>query len=119
MNGGDGERHFAQVLPLTFGERHSVGSTFSAVAAIFVRRVALNLSTFPELVARQFRLTAAETGVIFAMIEVGGVSQVARHLGLSQQTIKTHLKSIFAKTGTKRQAELIKLVAQFGNPIAG
>jgi DNA-binding CsgD family transcriptional regulator len=47
------------------------------------------------------------------------VPDVANVLGLSQATIKTHLRSIFAKTGTRRQADLVKFVAQFANPVAG
>jgi DNA-binding NarL/FixJ family response regulator len=114
----DGERYVAHVLPLTSGERRRAGSSHSAVAAIFVQKAALNLSTLPELIAKQYRLTPAELGVIFAIVEVGGVPDVANVLGLSQATIKTHLRSIFAKTGTRRQADLVKFVAQFANPVA-
>jgi PAS domain-containing protein len=118
LTGRGGERYVAHVLPLTSGERQKAGSSHSAVAAVFVQKAALNLSTFPELLAKQFRVTPAELGVMLSIIEVGGVPEVARVLGLSQTTIKTHLRSIFAKTGTKRQAELVKLVAQFANPVA-
>jgi hypothetical protein len=117
--GRNGERYVAHVLPLTSGERRHAGTSHSAVAAVFVQQAALNLSTFPELIAKQYRLTPAELGVIFGIIEVGGVPEVANVLGLSQATIKTHLRSIFAKTGTRRQADLVKFVAQFANPVAG
>jgi len=39
-------------------------------------------------------------------------------LGLSVPTVKTHLRRLFEKTGTKRQADLIKLVAGYMSPIA-
>jgi DNA-binding CsgD family transcriptional regulator len=32
-------------------------------------------------------------------------------LGISQATVKTHLHNLFRKTGTRRQSELVKLVA--------
>jgi hypothetical protein len=32
-------------------------------------------------------------------------------LGLSRNTVRTHLKSLFAKAGTRRQVELISLAA--------
>jgi DNA-binding CsgD family transcriptional regulator len=32
-------------------------------------------------------------------------------LGIGRGTVKTHLLRIFAKTGTRRQAELVKLAA--------
>jgi DNA-binding CsgD family transcriptional regulator len=118
LTGRDGERYLAHVLPLTSGERRKAGTSHSAVAAVFVQKAALNLSTFAEVIAQQFRLTPAELGVMFSIIEVGGVPEVSSVLGLSQATIRTHLRSIFAKTGTKRQADLVKFVAQFANPVA-
>jgi hypothetical protein len=32
-------------------------------------------------------------------------------------TVKTHLGHLYAKTGTSRQADLVKLVAGFANPL--
>jgi DNA-binding CsgD family transcriptional regulator len=37
-------------------------------------------------------------------------------LGVSQSTVKTHLGHLFEKTGTRRQAELVKLTAGFEIP---
>jgi DNA-binding CsgD family transcriptional regulator len=112
-------RYVAHVLPLTVGERRNARSAVAAVAAIFVQKAELNLLAFPELIGRKFRLTPAEIGVVFAIIEAGGVPEVATLLGLSRDTVKTHLRNIFAKTGTKRQADLVRFVAQFANPAAG
>jgi DNA-binding CsgD family transcriptional regulator len=36
----------------------------------------------------------------------------AARAGISMNTARTHLKSIFAKTETTRQAELVRLLAQ-------
>ena len=55
--------------------------------------------------------------MLFAIIEVGGVPQVAAVLGVSEDTVKTHLKRVFAKTDTKRQADLVKLIAGYANPL--
>jgi regulatory LuxR family protein len=50
------------------------------------------------------------------IVEIGGVPDVARSMGLAETTIKTHLARIFTKTGTKRQADLVRLVAAFTPP---
>jgi DNA-binding CsgD family transcriptional regulator len=42
---------------------------------------------------------------------------VAEALGIGEATVKTHLQHLFAKTDTSRQAELVKLVAGFANPL--
>ena len=38
-------------------------------------------------------------------------------LGLSEATVRTHLRRLYAKTGTSRQADLVKLVAGYANPL--
>jgi hypothetical protein len=35
-------------------------------------------------------------------------------LGISDQTVKSHLHRIYEQTATKRQADLVKLVASLG-----
>jgi DNA-binding CsgD family transcriptional regulator len=62
-------------------------------------------------------LTPAELRVLFAIIEVGNVPEVAAVLGLSQSTVKTYLHRLFEKTGTHRQAELVKLVAGYSHAV--
>ncbi len=41
----------------------------------------------------------------------------AESLGVSENTIKTHLSKIYAKTGKSRQADLVKLVGEIGAPL--
>jgi DNA-binding CsgD family transcriptional regulator len=55
--------------------------------------------------------------VLLAMTQVGGASEVAETLGIAESTVRTHLLRLFAKTGTKRQADLIKLIASYTNPL--
>jgi DNA-binding CsgD family transcriptional regulator len=89
-----------------------------AKAADEVHKATLSPSTFPELIAKQFGLTPTELGVMFSIIEVGDVPEAASVLGLSPAIIKTHLRSILAKTGTKEHADLARLVVQLLNPVA-
>jgi DNA-binding CsgD family transcriptional regulator len=42
---------------------------------------------------------------------------VAETLGIAENTVKTHLRRLFEKTGTTRQAELVKLVAAFSSQL--
>jgi DNA-binding CsgD family transcriptional regulator len=71
------------------------------------------------LIAKKFGLTDAEVRVLFAIIEVGSPAEVAEVLGVREGTIRTHLHRLFAKTETSRQADLVKLVASFANPLLG
>jgi DNA-binding CsgD family transcriptional regulator len=115
----DGECYVAHVLPLTSGERRRAGTNYAAVAALFVHKAALDTPSPPEVIAKTFGLTPSELRVLLGIVEVGGVPETAIALGIAETTVKTHLHHLFAKTDTSRQAELVKLVAGFSNPLVG
>ena len=58
-----------------------------------------------------------ELRVLLAIVEVGGVPEVAEALGVARTTVKTHLGRLYEKTGARRQADLVKLVAGLANPL--
>jgi DNA-binding CsgD family transcriptional regulator len=60
-----------------------------------------------------FSLTPAEIRVTREVGQGGSLKDIAGMLGVMPSTIRTHLHHIFAKTGMRRQADLIRLVAQF------
>jgi len=64
-----------------------------------------------EAIAELYKFTAGEVRVLEAMLRVNGVQAIADMLGVAPGTVKTHLHNVFRKTGTKRQADLVKLVA--------
>jgi DNA-binding CsgD family transcriptional regulator len=113
----DGARYLAQILPLTAGARRKGGTAYAAVAAVFMRRADLGTPSPLEAIARSFQLTPAELRVLVAIVEIGGVPQVAPALGIAEATVRAHLRSLYDKTGAKRQADLVKLVAGYTNPL--
>ena len=115
----DGERHVAHVLPLTSGARRRAGIATAAAAALFVHKAALDLPSPPEAIARAYKLTPTELRILLAIVEIGGGPEVAEALGIAEGTVKTHLARLFEKTGAKRQADLVKLVAGFSSPLRG
>lgn len=118
LPGVDGDDYVAHILPLTSGARRRTGARYSAVAAMFVHRASLDLPAAPEVMARTFGLTLTELRVLTAIVSVGGVPETAEALGIAETTAKTHLHRVFAKTGTSRQADLVRLVAGFASPLA-
>ena len=75
--------------------------------------------SLPTLISKTFSLTPTELRVLLAIVDVGGVPEVAEALGVAETTVRTHLGRLFDKTGTGRQADLVKLVAGFCNPLVG
>jgi DNA-binding CsgD family transcriptional regulator len=110
-NGSSQERWFAHVLPLTSSRRQQIGNSYSAVAAVFIRKNAPNALSPLEGIAKLYKLRASEIRVLDALLKVSGVKAIAQSLGLSQTTVKTHLRQLFRKTNTRRQSDLVKLLA--------
>ena len=57
-----------------------------------------------------FALTKAEAGVALRVMDGLGLGAVADALGVSLSTVRSHLLRVFEKTGTRRQAELVRLL---------
>jgi DNA-binding CsgD family transcriptional regulator len=117
LTGRDGEHYVAHVLSLTAGARRQVGTDDSAVAAVFVQKASLDMPSPQQAIAKLYKLTPTELRVLSGIVQVGGVPDVAEVMGISVSTVKTHLRRLFAKTGTDRQADLVKLVAGYANPL--
>lgn len=111
----DGECWVAHVLPISGGSRPRDALP---CVAVLVRKARLGLPA-PDMLARIYRLTPAELRILLAVVEIGGVPDIAAVFGISEATVKTHLRRLFSKTNTCRQADLVKLVAGFVNPLGG
>ena len=80
---------------------------------IAIQREAISLSSiFRRMPAPDFIRGVKR----LAVVQVGGVPEVADALGIGEATVKTHLHRLFGKTDIKRQSDLVKLVAGFSSP---
>jgi DNA-binding CsgD family transcriptional regulator/PAS domain-containing protein len=59
---------------------------------------------------KTFGLSSAEAAVAQEMLSGDALDRVALRMGVSENTVKTQLQSIYGKTGTHRQAQLVKLL---------
>jgi DNA-binding CsgD family transcriptional regulator len=116
--GKDGERYVAHALPLTSGARRRAGIDRVAAAALFVRRADLVASSTSHVIGETFKLTPTELRVLLAIVEVGGIPEVATAFGVADTTVRTHVNRLFEKTGVTRQADLVKLVAGYATMVA-
>jgi DNA-binding CsgD family transcriptional regulator len=114
---GDAPAMLAHVLPLT-GSDMRARLQPAATAAIFIQQTGIDIDPAVNIVARLYQLTGAEARVLQAVIDTGGVPDIAAALGVSESTIRTHLKRLFDKTNTHRQVDLVKLVAAHATPVA-
>src|SRR5262249_53516425 len=82
------------------------------------RPCAMIFATDPESIAtpettflqKQFGLTPAEAVLAHELLDGDGIESAAKRIGIGVPTARTHLRRVLAKTGARRQAELVRLV---------
>ena len=113
----DGVRRVSHCLPL--GDLGTAGAGERLRASrVVVLKEEPSIESAIASAAALYHLTPRECDVLFGLFESGGVPTISRLLGISKNTVNTHLKRVFDKTGTKRQAELVGLVAMMQSPLA-
>lgn len=68
-------------------------------------------------IAKCFGFTPAETRTLHHIMEGSTVAEAALALAVSENTVKTHLQNLFAKTRLSRQGELIKFINDLRPPL--
>jgi DNA-binding CsgD family transcriptional regulator/PAS domain-containing protein len=103
-------RHPLQVLvtPLRTKTIH-IGKDLP-VAAIFIYDPDCKPVSNSTVFAQLFGLTRAETRLAQILASGQSMKDAAARLGVAQSTLRSQLKSIFAKTNTNRQGELVRLL---------
>ncbi|MDB5817083.1 MAG: transcriptional regulator, LuxR family [Rhizobacter sp.] len=86
-----------------FGDRPLAMALFHEVGA--------RLRLDPFVVAAAFNLTPGEARIAVAVARGATADDMARDHGVSVNTVRTQLKSVFGKTGTTRQADLVSMMA--------
>jgi DNA-binding CsgD family transcriptional regulator len=95
---------------VVFPEPARLGGRPPAVAAVLIFDPARMNEARAETASRVYGLTPAETTVARLLLEGLSPAGIATHLHVAQATIRTHLSQLFAKTETRRQAELLRLL---------
>jgi DNA-binding CsgD family transcriptional regulator len=82
----------------------------SPVAIVTVSDPDLDRRRREAKLRRRFGLTNAETAFAVEILKGDGRRAAAKRCGITDGTAKTHLAHIFEKTGTNRQAELVRFL---------
>ena len=117
-------------VPRIHNRDDSHGRDYQVVAAPLRKRfrqftgtlepMAVALITDPEkralastdVLMRAYKLTRKEALLAARLFEGKSLDQAAQELAITYETARTHLRRIFSKTGTSRQAELMLLIAR-------
>lgn len=106
---GGAAYYVVQVAPLSSHSMLKPGNQ-SPGAIVFISDPSAPAQVDPGLLRSVYRLTPAEASVARELLAGHTPATIAAALQSSENTVKKHLQSIFDKTGTSRQAELMKLL---------
>ena len=86
----------------------------TSASDVMVLLIDPELTPAPPLEALRslYGLTEAEARLTCGLLKGERLEDYAEHTGISMNTARTHLKSVFAKTDTNRQAELVRLLSR-------
>ena len=111
--------YMLHVFPLMVGAESDRGGHRPVVAGLMLDEATLHPRDPVDRMARHYRLARRQRELLLGIVEGYALTEIAEKLSVAASTLKTHLRRLFEKTGTRRQIELIKLCAAFRSPISG
>jgi DNA-binding CsgD family transcriptional regulator len=97
---------------------HMVGAcSMKTVVAVFIRDLAADLKVDRPFLATAFDLTKRESEIAALLGQGASLQSIARTLKIRLGTVRSHLKRVFHKTGTRTQLALVMLTLRFADPL--
>lgn len=107
----EGDRHINGVVAAVPPEWKYLGSR--PAAALLVLGAPSQRQTPPDtILIAQYRLTPREVDFVRALVRTQELKACALELDISQETARRHVKSVFEKTRTHSQTQLIHLLSR-------
>jgi DNA-binding CsgD family transcriptional regulator len=98
------------LLLAPLGEDPNAASVDTPAALLFIGDPERTTLFDQARIARLYGLSRAESRVAALLASGYRLEQVAEKLEIAYETVRKHLKQIFGKTGTYRQAELVRML---------
>lgn len=102
------ENHLMTFVPIPEIQSASIHSGRLTLAVAFPGTP--STEEFSRLIAAMFELTPAEKKLACHLVVGDSLSEIAEKNQLSRETVRSQLRSLFDKTGTNRQAQLVMLL---------
>jgi DNA-binding NarL/FixJ family response regulator len=101
-------------LALVVSPTRAVGSPFGPSHAVSIAFA--DPERAPEadadLLARLYAFTAREAAVTALLVQGHSPKDAAAELAMTENTVRTHIRNVFDKTGVERLADLVRLLMQ-------
>ncbi len=111
------ETRGGQALQVTCARLDRVEKDMDAPILLLLRQPEPDLRTPISIISQAYGLTTSETIVLSQVMEGRTLDQAAELIGVARSTVKTQLDSIYAKSGVRRQTDLMRKIAGLIAPI--
>jgi DNA-binding CsgD family transcriptional regulator len=96
--------------PLAPAHGETLGHEASPGAVLFIGESEASIRPSAERLRIVYGLTPAEARLTSLIVEGHDIASAALAAGVSENTVKYHLKAVFGKVGVSRQAQLVRRV---------
>ncbi|MCX2981884.1 helix-turn-helix transcriptional regulator [Halieaceae bacterium IMCC14734] len=104
------------IRPVPGAEARQVHSI--PTVAIFISNPESQAEAPVQVITRLFGLTPTEAALTMLLTNGLTLDEASLELGVSRNTTRTHLRSVFSKTGVSRQTMLVRLILKSVAPLA-
>ncbi|MGR5069464.1 MULTISPECIES: helix-turn-helix transcriptional regulator [Vibrio] len=87
-------------------------------AVVYIRDSVAKSQASSHVAKKIFGLTSAETALTLELANGLSLEEAAERLNIRRNTARAHLRSIFSKTGVRRQTELVRILLNSVAPLA-
>ena len=84
----------------------------ASLAMAVLHRLDTRRQLDPAILAEAFGLTSAEAHVAGMLAEGHSMQDIASQRGVSLETVRSQVRAVFTKTDTRRQSDLVRLLAE-------
>lgn len=99
-------------------EPWGVPLSMAALGLVLIEEAKSDAPSLKRVLASAFKLTPADVSLAMALLHDESLGDYAARTNRSLNTVRTHLKSLFAKTDTHRQAALVRRLSVAGRHLA-
>lgn len=102
------------VTPVATSDLANIIDGVPVYAAMYINDPERPISIDARTLASLYQLSSTEAKIAIALANGASVEEIAASQNRSTHTVRSHLKSLFQKTGTGNQTELVKLLLTGG-----
>lgn len=98
--------------------RESISDRWQDVVQVYIHDPELSYCQNSTIFQQLFKLTRSEAAIASALARGQSVEDIERSMSISHNTLRAHLRGIFAKTNVGSRAELVRVLNNCAAPLA-